>query len=724
MVTGAQGFIGRATVVQLLASGHRVIGVGRSERADGTFTHSVSWNGRQLPAPTLLAHQEALAGSAYTYARADLLDRVRITDLLRRHQPDVVIHLAAALRDEAPERLVSTNIGTIASLLDAIVGAGVQRPRMVFGSSGSVYGVVPGRPLPLEEHHPCAPVDPYAISKRAAEDLSRVIAGELGIPSLWARIFNPVGPGQDERHLCGWLGQQIAEMVAGVRPRRLLVGPLHTTRDYQHVEDTARALACLAERGEPGEVYNVASGVETPGTAVLDVLAARGGLTGRIEIDRKPPRPSDMERHFADVSKLEALGFRPESGLEEALSQVLEYYLDIVARPSAATSDRPPVVRANPDAERRHLVSVGVEQHHSYDIETVTGLRHELPRLLAGRYPGHPLAVFTDHRVHELYGRDLIDGLRAEGATVVPILVPAGEASKSPACVEQAIADMREAGIDRRSVVVNLGGGVVTDLGGFVAATYLRGIPYVNVATTLLAQHDSAIGGKVAINAPWAKNFVGAFHHPIAVFNDPEMLLTLARQDLAAGVAESVKLGVCGVPDLFEWLESTSAEQLYVDAKLLSELVVRSAAGKVALLEPDPHEVDLRRVLNLGHTFGHPLETQLDYRGILHGEAVGFGIAVATAIGVQLRLLDPVDADRILRLLRSHSLPPEVSVHDLLAAVKGFDDVRLVRAGALNFVVPTSVSSVEILEDLPAGAVQDSIDWLARHPLTAGCITG
>jgi 3-dehydroquinate synthase len=351
-------------------------------------------------------------------------------------------------------------------------------------------------------------------------------------------------------------------------------------------------------------------------------------------------------------------------------------------------------------------------------------LLDEMPGILTARYPNKPLFVFTDDMVADLYGHRLLSGLRAAGATAELVAVEPGEASKCQSTADRVVAELRDRGFDRRSLLVNLGGGMVSDLGGYVAATYLRGVSYVNVPTTLLAQHDAAIGGKVAVNSQWAKNFVGAFHHPCGVYNDPDTLLTLPERELAAGVAESIKVAICGAPGLFDWLRHNPPSALRGNTELLAELVDRSARHKAALLDPDPYEVDLRRVLNLGHTFGHPLETHMAPTGMLHGEAVAFGMAVATGIGIGEGLLGHHEADQILELLALHGLPPGVHRDDLVAASKGFDDVRLVRAGALNFVVPTSTSTTEILPDLDRDALPRAIDWLAGNPISAGWILG
>jgi 3-dehydroquinate synthase len=285
------------------------------------------------------------------------------------------------------------------------------------------------------------------------------------------------------------------------------------------------------------------------------------------------------------------------------------------------------------------------------------------------------------------------------------------------------IEQLHQLHFDRRALLINLGGGIVTDVGGFLAATYMRGVSYVNVPTTLLAQLDAAIGGKVAVNMPWAKNFVGAFAHPRAVFCDPMLLQTLSPREIAAGVAEALKVAVIGDPQLFELLESESAGiSTRRDALLLGEVVARSSEGKIAMLAPDPYERNLRRVLNLGHTFGHALEVQTGYDRLLHGEAVGFGLAVATAVARRRGLCSQHTLDRIFRLLDAYDLPPRVPRSDLLAARSRLHEIRLVRAGKLNFVLPREIGEVEIVAEVTDAEIAGAIEDIAVHPVLGRCV--
>ena len=726
MVTGAQGFIGRYLVADWLAADDdvEIVGVGRSARVDDRFTHDVTWGAETVAAPLPPELAAVAHDPRYQYAAVDLLDTPALTRLVEHARPDVVVHLAAALRDEPPERLVRTNVGAVVSLLEAVVGAPVPAPRIVLGSSGSVYGAVPGRALPLTEDMECAPLDPYSVSKRAAEDMSRILAERHGLDVAWARIFNPVGPGQDERHLCGWLGRQVAAIRAGLIEPEVAVGPLHTTRDYIDVRDTASALRVLAT-SDRGGVVNVASGDETSGEEVLAALLA---TVGEQEVRRQElaGRPSDMERHFADVSVLRELGWTPAYPLVTSLAEVVDYYEDAVgphARPRCGPAgDGAPGADADPAGSGLFLRADRVAR---CAVEVRAGLLDDLPAMLATRFGRPRMVVLTDSGVADLYARPLVDALGATGVEATLVEVPEGEGSKSLACFEQVIAAMHDARFDRRSLLVNVGGGMVTDLGGYAAASYMRGISYVNVPTTLLAQHDSGIGGKVAVNAPWAKNFVGAFHHPEAVYCDPLVLGTLDVRDLRCGVSESLKVALCGAPGLFELLEERREEVLAAEAAVVEEVVRRSAAHKVVLLAPDPYEVDLRRALNLGHTLGHALESELAYGDVLHGEAVALGVAVATEMAMIRERCSRADGERILALIRDYDLVPPVPMERVAASADRIDDIRLIRGGSLNYVLPTGLRSVEIVPDLPVSEVVAAARSLAdRAALGSSVLTG
>jgi 3-dehydroquinate synthase len=317
---------------------------------------------------------------------------------------------------------------------------------------------------------------------------------------------------------------------------------------------------------------------------------------------------------------------------------------------------------------------------------------------------GKGVGIITDDVVESLFARPLVDGLRDLGCEVLLHAVPAGEGSKS---LEQALAlwDWLAAGtLARRDVIVTLGGGVVADLGGWVASAYMRGIPYVNLPTTLLAQVDGALGGKVAVNHPLAKNLLGAFHQPVAVIADVSSLQSLERRHLAAGLAECIKKAVIASPEYWGLIQDDADAILDRDQAALERLVRGAAAIKTALIERDPYEEDLRRPLNFGHTIGHPLETVAGYGALLHGEAVAFGMVAESRVAEGRGVMAHDVLDELVALLRrcglptaAADLPVAICADDVLAAM---EKVRLIRAGSLRYVLPAAIGETVIADDV------------------------
>jgi GDP-4-dehydro-6-deoxy-D-mannose reductase len=285
-----------------------------------------------LEAPVPDALRPALREGRYQYAVSDLLDRASLEALLRAFRPELIIHLAAALRDDPADVLFRTNVEGTVSLLEAICGSGIETPRFVLGSSGAVYGSAANEALPLREGGARVPIDLYGVSKLAMEEAARVVASRSGIALIVARLFNPIGPGGDERHLTGWLAAQVAAIEAGVLPPVVRVGPLDTTRDFLDVRDTAAALGRLAQEGRVGGVYNVASGEETPTRTILQTVLRLTSMAARIRVVEGPRRQADVPRHFADVTALDGLGFHPGYSQEDSISDLLNYYRGEVRR--------------------------------------------------------------------------------------------------------------------------------------------------------------------------------------------------------------------------------------------------------------------------------------------------------------------------------------------------------------------------------------------------------
>jgi 3-dehydroquinate synthase len=367
---------------------------------------------------------------------------------------------------------------------------------------------------------------------------------------------------------------------------------------------------------------------------------------------------------------------------------------------------------AIPLPDPQTTVIAHAQRSDSYPVHVVGGMR-ELIERLAETLETTSVAVITDETVHELYGAQLTRGLQAAGIAPMVKTVPAGERSKS---LGQAIAMwgwLAGSDLARRDVILAFGGGVVADLGGWVASGYMRGLPYVNVPTTLLAQVDGALGGKVAVNHPVAKNLLGAFHQPQAVVANVGFLRTTTNRHLRAGLAEAIKKAIIASPEYLAFIEAYAEALVARDDDVLMRLVVSAAAIKTELIERDPYEVDLRRPLNFGHTIGHPLETVTGYGPLLHGEAVAFGMVVEARIAADRGLLDEDTFDRIVELLErcglpttAADLPARIDADAILAAM---EKVRLIRAGSLRYVLPIAPGETVIADDVTEDEVRSAL---------------
>lgn len=331
LVTGAQGFVARYFIAGVLQDDPsvEVFGIGRSPRVDDAFTHHISWGPATVAAPLPATLRRAIRSDRYHYHAVGLERADALRAHLRDVRPDAIVHLASGLRDDDPAHLVGTNIAGSIRLIEAVAAAELGVRIVLMGSTGGVYGVPAS--VPIDESADCRPVDLYSATKLGAEHVARVVARSRRIPVLWARIFNIVGAGQDERHVCGRLAAQAAAIAKGLRPPTMEVGSLDPTRDFIDVRDVARALGVLLARGLPGEVYNVASGEEASVREVLRLTLGSAGIEASTKIAAMPPRADDIPRHFADVRKLAALGFERGHALAESIADVVGYYLTEVA---------------------------------------------------------------------------------------------------------------------------------------------------------------------------------------------------------------------------------------------------------------------------------------------------------------------------------------------------------------------------------------------------------
>jgi 3-dehydroquinate synthase len=327
-----------------------------------------------------------------------------------------------------------------------------------------------------------------------------------------------------------------------------------------------------------------------------------------------------------------------------------------------------------------------------YEVLCGRGALRELPRMAARIQQDGNVFVISSPRVWRHWRRRVERLLAATRRNT--ILLNDGETAKNLATVEHACRELVRAGADRRALLVAVGGGVVGDVAGFVAASYARGIGVIHVPTTVVAQVDSAIGGKTGVNLPEGKNLVGAFYPPRAVVADLEMLSTLPPREFRSGIYEIIKYGVIGDARLFRFLEQ-SMEKVLRRETALDFAIERSIAQKARVVSADEHESGLRETLNFGHTFAHALESVTRYRKYLHGEAVGWGMVAAARLAVEKGMLSSQDEKRIATLTaRVGSLPPWPSVPaaKLIAAMQ-ID--KKARAGRLRFVLPERIGGVQ-----------------------------
>ena len=334
---------------------------------------------------------------------------------------------------------------------------------------------------------------------------------------------------------------------------------------------------------------------------------------------------------------------------------------------------------------------------------------HHLPQALQSSGISGRIFIVTDSDIGRFYTEPIQALL--EGAGFVPLFftIPAGESSKSLLCWQQILDWLVEHKAEHQEPILALGGGVVGDLAGFVAASYQRGVPLIQVPTSLLAQVDSAIGGKTGINHPQGKNLIGAYYQPGLILVDPACLLTLPERVYREGWAEIVKYGMILDVDLFETLEMHTSRLQARDAALLTKIIARCIRLKMDVVQRDERDGGLRNILNYGHTFGHALEALTDYGTWLHGEAVSIGMEVAAQIAVTKGLLSSEYALRQHRLLRALELPvrcPGVDAESVLAAMQRD---KKVRHGRMRWVLPTSIGHAEVYDDIPLEVVQDAI---------------
>ena len=347
--------------------------------------------------------------------------------------------------------------------------------------------------------------------------------------------------------------------------------------------------------------------------------------------------------------------------------------------------------------------------NRSYPILIDSGLIGR-PEVFREHLPARDVAVVSNTTVAPLYLASLTRGLGAR--RIVEVLLPDGEAHKILANVARVIDVLVANRFARDCAVVALGGGVVGDLAGFAAACYLRGVAFVQVPTTLLAQVDSAVGGKTGVNHPAGKNLIGAFYQPRLVVIDTDTLASLPLRELRAGLAEVIKYALICDPELFEWLEAHLDALLAGDAAALAHVIRRSCEIKAAVVGRDEREHSERALLNLGHTFGHAIEAATAYTQWLHGEAVGAGLVMAAAMSQESGLLSAADCERVRRLVARAGLPTRIDSVSPTAALGHMALDKKVLGGRLRLVLLRRIGEALVSADYPAAALERT---LAAH---------
>jgi 3-dehydroquinate synthase len=358
-------------------------------------------------------------------------------------------------------------------------------------------------------------------------------------------------------------------------------------------------------------------------------------------------------------------------------------------------------------------VKVKVEPRH-YNILLERGLMQRSGRVLA-RLLGRQRRCFvvTVPRVRQLWGGALHASLTQAGLGVEFLDMGDGEPHKRFRTLESLAERMVVLGADRASAVIALGGGVVGDVAGFLAAVYMRGIDFVQIPTTLLAQVDASVGGKTGVNLRAGKNLAGAFHQPLAVLIDSDVLATLPEREFRAGLYESVKCGVIGDAGLFRFMETNQAAILRRDGAALDRVIAGSVKLKAKIVAVDEREGGVRRNLNFGHTIGHALEAETGYRQFLHGEAVAWGMIAAVHLAEATGMMKDAEAQRVTRAVLSLGKLPRVNASARRVVARLGSDKKA-RGGRVHFILPKKIGTVEVVVEIPDRTVLEAVEHVRR----------
>jgi 3-dehydroquinate synthase len=350
----------------------------------------------------------------------------------------------------------------------------------------------------------------------------------------------------------------------------------------------------------------------------------------------------------------------------------------------------------------------------SYPIHIGENLLRQ-PELIQAHLPQQRVAIVTNTTVAPLYLDTLAEGLQRNGVAVLPIVLPDGEQYKNADTLNQIYDALLRHRCERKTTLIALGGGVIGDLTGFAAATYLRGVPFIQVPTTLLAQVDSSVGGKTGINHALGKNMIGAFYQPRLVLADTATLNTLPDRELSAGLAEVIKYGLIRDPAFFDWLEQNMAKLLAREPGALAYAIRRSCENKAEVVAADERESGQRALLNLGHTFGHAIEAGMGYGNWLHGEGVAAGTVLAADLSRRLGWLTQADVERIRAIFRAARLPdtaPDLGA-DRYLGLMGLD--KKVEDGRIRFVLLKAIGQGVVSADAPEAMLRETLAGYVGH---------
>lgn len=346
----------------------------------------------------------------------------------------------------------------------------------------------------------------------------------------------------------------------------------------------------------------------------------------------------------------------------------------------------------------------------SYPIALGSNILKDIGKNLERFDFSNKIALVSNPTVYNLYGSTLIESLTDSGFETIEIILPDGEEFKNLSSIEKIYEHLLKARLDRKSALIALGGGVIGDITGFAAATYMRGIDFIQVPTTLLAQVDSSVGGKTGVNHPLGKNMIGAFWQPRLVWIDIHTLHTLSRRDFLAGVAEIIKYGIIWDKDFFDFLDRKRESVLSLNPDDLAHIIRRSCEIKADVVSRDEREGGLRAILNFGHTIGHAIETATEYKVFLHGEAVAMGMQAETILANALSLISSEEIARIRHLLKTYGLPTEIPRN--IDSARLFEAMKLDKkavSGSLKFILPEHIGRVRIQGDIPEETIRNAV---------------